>query len=71
MANIYLDRTDDGAGFKVTILAGRVGKSTRTFTERAAAEAFALSRMGRLGSVQSTLDLTPEQLAAVRTKTRG
>ena len=63
MAWVYVDWADDGR-IKVAVVTG--ARTRETFfaaADRAAADAFAMSKMGR-GSVLSTLDMTPAQLEA-------
>lgn len=68
MANVYLDRTDDG-NFSVRVMTGAYGDKTKTFATHADAEAFAIAKMGkRHGMILDTTSLTPEQLAAHREK---
>ncbi len=65
MAHIYLDRTRDGR-ITVRVLNGTPSETTEIFADRAEAEAFAMSRMGRQGVIVSSLDMTPEQIAAAQ-----
>jgi hypothetical protein len=63
MAFVYLDRVDDG--FRVAWQSGAQPTKEKTFADRAEAEAFADKKMGARGSIVSTLDMTPEQLAGL------
>ena len=67
MASIYIDRAEDGR-ISVRVMTGIVGDRITMFANRAEAERFAESKMGRRGMIQSTLDMTPEQLAAHRAR---
>ena len=62
MAQIYVDRTDDGQ-ISVRIYAGVSKPKTKLFHDRDQAVAFAESKMGRTGMVLDTTLMTAEQLA--------
>src|SRR5258708_11103325 len=65
MTDIYTDR--DGDEIVVRVCRGISPTKERRFTDRAAAEAFANSKLGkRSGMIVSTLDMTPAQLSAHR-----
>lgn len=63
MAFVEIDRQRDGA-IAVSWLQGAQPLKTRMFTSRNEAESFAYAKMGRKGSVSSTLDMSSEQMAA-------
>lgn len=68
MADVYIDREANGA-ITVTVCSGMSEPKKRTFADRAMAEQFANSKLGkRSGMILSTLDMTPEQLAARRAR---
>ena len=62
MKFIYLDRAGE-CDFRVSWHTAS-GKKSRLFDSRDAAEGFAVSKMGKTGAIISTLDMTPEELAA-------
>lgn len=65
MAFVYLDRDEkDPAQIVCAWFAGASPKKQKRFAIREQAEAFALVRMGRTGSIVSTLDMDAAQLAA-------
>jgi hypothetical protein len=67
---IYLD-LDGTSGIRVAVYRGAQREPKVTIfpvADRAKAEAFAESQMGRKGMVMSTLDMTPEQLAALKAR---
>ena len=63
MAHLFLDRTDDGQ-FSVVIMAGSATPKTKIFSTYSEADAFAVSKMGRSGSIVDTTRMSPEQLVA-------
>jgi hypothetical protein len=64
MKIIEIDREGE-AHFRVTWSQGIAAPRSRLFDSRDAAEAFAMSKMGkRSGTIISTLDMSAEQLAA-------
>lgn len=69
MADIYVDRADDGK-ITVKVCRGMSEPKTKIFADRAEAERFATASMGkRSGMILSTLDMTSDQLARHKAKT--
>lgn len=67
MADVYIDRDDDR--IKVTVCRGASPSRVTYFAVRRNAEDFAMRQLGkRSGMICSTLDMTPEQLAAHRAR---
>jgi hypothetical protein len=63
MAQVYMDWTEDRK-VQVKVFTGLRGKTVKVFERRDDAERFADSKMGKRGMILSTLDMSPEQLAA-------
>lgn len=63
MRIIEIDVTDDNK-FQVSWISGLQPTKRRLFDNRDDAEAFAHQKMGATGMIISTLDMSPEKLAA-------
>lgn len=70
MAHVQIDFDMLGLDtpYKVTVFAGASEPKVKRFANRDEAEAFAERKMGRKGSIVSTLYMSPEQLAAHRAR---